>query len=408
MEEPTPDATEDDLKAELGDAIELSPAPSAWAEALGLDASARLVAAAPRHEAVAAELVAWAGRTRRAFCIAGGATKLSTGAVPTRCNFVLSTKYLNRIYEFDVGNTTIEAGAGITLRELDEHTRAQRQFVPLESFPNATLGGVAGCNTSGARSLKWGTPRDLVLGSRVLLSDGREVRGGGKVVKNVSGYDLPKLFVGSRGSLGLISRLTLRLRPLSERSVRATWLCNSLSQTEQLWQLLEARHFEWSGLRAELQGATWALSAWCEGSERAVSHQLERAPQAAPVEDAEGVEAQEAWCEAVQVSARVPRTQACSWLEAASRSGAERLSWDCSSAALRAGWEEVGWEQVAALREAAQDSGGWMILESGPSAWKTPEHVWGDKRSDWSLMQRLKAAYDEADVCAPGRFTGGL
>ncbi len=407
-QEPIRAALDDELKAALGDAIELSQAPSPWLDALGLDASARIPLASPRDEEAASALISWAGRRARAFAIAGGATKLATGAAPASCSFVLGTKYLSQVFDFDVGNTTIEAGAGITLRELDAFTRQQRQFVPLESLANSTLGGVASSNASGTRSLKWGTPRDLVLGARALLSDGRQVRGGGKVVKNVAGYDLPKLFVGCRGSLGLLTRLTLRLRPLPERALRLAWACGSLSQAEQLWQLLEGREFEWSGLRAEFQGRSWQLLAWCEGSERAVAHQLERAPQAASVEDAEGVECQDAWPEAVQVSARLPRTEARPWLEAASRSGARRLSWECASGSVRAGWDEVAWEPLAALREAAQTSGGWMILENGPRDWKSWERVWGARRSDWPLMQRLKAAYDAANVCAPGRFAGGL
>lgn len=408
MQEPTSATTSADLRSELGEAVEISAAPTSWLQALGLEASSGLVAAAPRDEEAAQALVAWAGRAGRAFCIAGGATKLHAGAAPARCDFVISTKYLSLVHDFDEGNATIEAGAGILLRDLDARVRASRQFVPLESRVGSTLGGVASASTSGSRSLKWGTPRDLVLGAHAMLSDGRLVRGGGKVVKNVSGYDLPKLFVGARGSLGLLSRLTLRLRPLSERSVRADWACDTLSQAEHLWRILEGREFEWSGLRADFDGQAWKLSAWCEGSERAVSHQLERAPSAAVVEEAHGVESENPWPEEVQVSARVPRTQARAWLESASQSGARRLSWDCASGALRAAWDEAPWPDVAALREEAQGSGGWMILEAGPREWKSIERIWGAKRSDWALMQRLKSAYDAANVCAPGRFVGGL
>lgn len=412
MQEIAPQAAEVEIRAELGAAAEVSPAPMPWLDALGLEVGEEgtpaISSVAPRDEEAAAALVAWAGRSKRAFCVVGGATKLHVGALPSRCDFLLSTKYLSLVHDFDRGNTTIEAGAGITLRDLDAQAREARQFVPLESFAGATLGGVASSNASGARSSKWGAPRDLILGAHAMLSDGRLVRGGGKVVKNVSGYDLPKLFAGARGSLGLLSRLTLRLRPLPERSARTIWTCENLSQVTRLWRILEGREFEWSGLRADFDLGSWTLSAWCEGSEHAVSHQLERAPQADCIEEAEGVECEEAWPEAIQIAARVPRTEAASWLEAAAQTGARRLSWECAGGALRAAWSEVDWHILAALRLQAEGCGGWMIVERCPREWKNWERVWGEKPSAWALMRRLKSAYDEADVCAPGRGVGGL
>ena len=84
--------------------------------------------------------------------------------------------------------------------------------MPLDD-DGGTLGGAVACNAFGASRLKWGAPRDLVVGLHAMLSDGRHVKGGAKVVKNVAGYDLPKLFIGSFGTLGLISRVTIRLRP---------------------------------------------------------------------------------------------------------------------------------------------------------------------------------------------------
>ena len=407
---PQPATLESDIRAELGDCAEIYAAPAPWLEALGLEAegATAILAVAPRDEEAAHALVSWAGRTNRAFCIVGGASKLHVGAAPARCDFLICTKYLSRIYDFDQGNATIEAGAGILLRDLDAQVRQARQFVPLESRAGATLGGVASANSSGARSHKWGAPRDLVLGARAILSDGRTVRGGGKVVKNVSGYDLPKLFVGARGSLGLLTRVTLRLRAVPERSARVVWDCANLEEAARLWRLLEGREFEWSGLRADFQDGNWKMSAWCEGSDRAVSHQLERAPQADAVEETEGVECLEAWPQEVEVAARVPRSQARAWLEISSQSHARRLSWDCASGALRAGWDEAEWPQIAALRQQAESCGGWMIVEKCPREWKNWERIWGEKRSDWMLARRLKSAFDAAGVCAPGRGVGGI
>ncbi len=180
----------------------------------------------------------------------GGGTQMAKGAIPSRLDLVICTERLDRIIDIDAGNLTATVQAGVRLfdlqriaagnenrcyvpvarggKELDESICSLREnrgcFVPLDAFAGntATIGGVIAANTSGPRRLLYGLPRDMVLGVRYVASTGEIVGMGGKTVKNVAGYDLCKLMIGSLGSLGILSETTLRLLPLPERS--GTWV----------------------------------------------------------------------------------------------------------------------------------------------------------------------------------------
>jgi glycolate oxidase FAD binding subunit len=145
----------------------------------------------------------------------GGGTRISVGLPPARPGLVLSLKRLDRLLEHEPGDLTATAEAGMTFAAFQNALGQRGQWLSLDP-PNAregTLGGILASNASGPRRHLYGTARDLLIGLTMVLADGAIVRGGGKVVKNVAGYDLPKLAIGSFGTLGVIVEATVKLRP---------------------------------------------------------------------------------------------------------------------------------------------------------------------------------------------------
>ena len=313
------------------------------------------------------------------------------------------TAKLNRVWDFDEGNATVEAGSGITLRELDAIVGEKSQFVPISGEANATLGGAVATNQSGAQSAKYGTPRDLVTGVGIALSDGRFVRAGGKVVKNVAGYDLPKIFIGSFGTLGVFTRVTLRLRPQSPHVFDYTSTCD-VAQISQRAQQILTGSFDATFVRARFCDGKWQLQARFEGAESSVQTQISQLPEAS----APASTCREGDAANFELRARLPLNEAWRWARECENSSATFLEWDAANGVVRAQFEKLSLEEIGRLRGLVETARGWMIVERAPSEWKTPDVVWGKARGDWALMRALKEKYDAAQVCAPGRFVGGL
>ena len=145
----------------------------------------------------------------------GGGTKRSWAATPTSCDLLLDTTGLDRVVEHVAGDLIVVAEAGVRLADLQSHVGRAGQLLGLDpAEPAATLGGVVSANASGPRRLRYGTVRDLLIGTSVVLADGTFASSGGKVVKNVAGYDLGKLYTGAHGTLGVVVSTTWRLHPV--------------------------------------------------------------------------------------------------------------------------------------------------------------------------------------------------
>ncbi len=142
----------------------------------------------------------------------GGGTKQHLGYLPTGCDWVVDLSRLSGVTEHQESDFVVTVRAGTPLRRLNEYLRESDQHVPLDPLEGdrATLGGIAAANTSGPLRMRFGTPRDLILGMEVVMADGTPVQFGAKVVKSVAGYDLNKLYVGSLGTLGFITEVTLK------------------------------------------------------------------------------------------------------------------------------------------------------------------------------------------------------
>lgn len=389
------------LEAEFGNAVSLS-------QAVAVDDVLSQCEAAPHNEEAARELVKWCGRNSVAFLACGGKTKLHIGSRPTRYDLALSTRHLNAVIEHDEGNATVQAQSGISLEALNQSVGARAQFVPLDWQEQgaATLGGTVAANHFGATKLRYGAPRDLVVGLHAILSDGRHVKAGSKVVKNVSGYDLNKLFVGSFGSLGLITQVTIRLRP--QDAQRKYWekTYASLAEAEAVAQQILNGLFEPAILQIDMQGDRVLLRLRFDGGDAAVGAQLEKLPAGEQNAAQDSPSLSE-----LELCAAMPITRAGAWAQTAGQMGASHVSWDYGLGVVRAQFKDAPEnivDVVDDLRAHAVRNEGYVVVERAPGGLKTADFVWGAPRGDFTLMKMLKNTFDTANVCAPGRLIGGL
>ncbi|HEY3283369.1 MAG TPA: FAD-binding oxidoreductase [Armatimonadota bacterium] len=215
----------------------------------------------------------------------GGGTAAADGPPPNRLDLALSLERMSRVVDHQPGDMTVTVQAGVTLGHLQAALAAAGQRLPLDPpfAGSATLGGIAAANAWGPLRHAFGRPRDLVLGMTVVTAEGEVVRAGGRVVKNVAGYDLNKLFIGSLGTLGVITEVTLKVWPLAECRRDLVAKLGPASQAEELLaavlgsQLLPARLDMADAVPAKGPGALpLVLIAGFEGTSEIVEWQVER------------------------------------------------------------------------------------------------------------------------------------
>ena len=179
--------------------------------------------AAPSGTDEASALLAAAAEHGLAVVPRGSGTRIGWGAPPRRCDVIIDTARLNQVVEHAAGDLVVRVQAGVTLGQLARVLGAAGQQLALDPPPGLasgsdggapTIGGMLATGTAGPRRLRYGTPRDLVIGITVVRPPGTVAKSGGKVVKNVAGYDLGKLYAGSYGTLGLITEAVFRLHPV--------------------------------------------------------------------------------------------------------------------------------------------------------------------------------------------------
>jgi glycolate oxidase FAD binding subunit len=186
--------------------------------AYGVDGRLPKAVVYPETAAQVAQVLHWAQEQRLSVLPRGSGTMLSLGNLPTGSDIVLSTSRLHHICEYDAANFTVTAEAGVTFSQMARLAAEHVQTLPLQhAFSPATLGSLIATNTSPPKRLLYGGLRDLLLGIRVALPSGEIAHFGGKVVKNVAGYDMCKLFLGSLGVFGVIVEATFKLYALPER-----------------------------------------------------------------------------------------------------------------------------------------------------------------------------------------------
>ena len=407
------------------------------------DGRAALATERPETPEALAEAVARHVALGHALYPQGGATALDYGGTPRLPGVALDTTALARVIDYPAADMTITVEAGLTLAALQDVLAREGQRLPLDApHPDrATLGGIFACNASGPRRFGAGRPRDLLLGVTFATSEGKLVKGGGRVVKNVAGYDFPKLLTGSLGTLGILTQLTLKVRPKPEASAlmvfgfddagaldQALARLNTSDTRPMALDLANASAAEVLGPEGlpDLPAHPWTLFVGFEDNAASVAWQMERLAQelrpVAPALTLRGAEADPYWAELTAFAAREhgPLSFVAGLPPSAVTPFAGKL--DPSNWVVRAhagngivqahateDWpHETLQAAIAPLRAEAGRLGGYLTLSRCPTDWKDRLRVWGDPRSDWDLAAKVKHALDPAGLMNPGRFVGTI
>jgi glycolate oxidase FAD binding subunit len=350
----------------------------------------------------------------------GGRTTLDLGNVPAKPGIAVDTCGLNAVVEHAARDMTITVQAGITLAELAKGLAAENQWLPID-VPNAeraTLGGAVAANTSGPRRLGHGTFRDYILGVSFVTDDGVEVKGGGRVVKNVAGYDLMKLHTGALGTLGVITQVTLKVKPKPEATAVVTFDVGDAA----LGPTLDRVHASESRPVAVEVGKVadgWLVACVFEEKAATVNWQvdtLKKELSGAPVRGTTVTRDGAAFdLTAVppdaHVTLKVNTTPSGTAAVAVAAAGLHSQAAVHASAGSGIVWvhlpAELGVERVSsAVAELTRltTHNGNVTVRRCPPAWKAVLPVWGKDRGDRELMRAVKRTLDPDDVFNPGRL----
>ena len=357
----------------------------------------------------------------------GGGTAMAIGNPPRQADVVLNTGRLNRVIEHDHANLTVTVESGISLTALQQLVAGQRQFVPFDPpFPErSSVGGIVAANLNGPRRGCYGSVRDLVIGMKVALVSGEQIKAGGKVVKNVAGYDMCKLFVGSLGTLGIITELTLRLMPLPE-SASTVVAAGTFSQAEQfIRELFRSRLFPTAVILSnERTRERWRVAIRSEGFEESVArcqHDLDTlAAQAGMSAQLLSAAEHEGLWRAVRdfplqdkrliYRITLPRAEICDFLHRAqNRPDTETITDNVNGTVwLACEPTKASVQRFSDLATFARARRGHAMIFAAPGDLKRGFEVWGDSPPAFSLMRDVKHQFDPRGLLNPGRFVGSL
>jgi glycolate oxidase FAD binding subunit len=347
--------------------------------------------------------------------VCGHMSKIDQGADPTSLDLLISTSSMDRIVEHAAGDLVVTAEAGVPLAALQEHVAKAGQRLALDPpEPDATVGGVVAAAASGPRRLRYGTPRDLLIGVTVVLADGTVAHSGGKVVKNVAGYDLGKLFTGSFGTLGVIAQCTFRLHPepVAMRVVTAqpddvAGAVRRLGPTGAVPTAIE-----WDG--SSLVVVIESIEAGADAQAKAVSEAIggdisealpdgfgerpwraHRSGELAPVGQV-----------GLKVTHRLGALR-----ETLAAIGTElpdgRVRAHVGSGVIWVGSDDGDLSALEPLRKRVAFYDGSVVVVEAPDDTKRGVDVWGPVRG-MEIMRRIKERFDPDNRMSPGRFVGGL
>lgn len=447
---PSPTALHNHLTALLGAENAWMDEPATAAHAIASQRPA--VVAAPCTAEQVAAVLELASHEKLGIVPWGCGTQMHLGPPPAAYDVALSLQHLTRVLDYDSANLTLTAEAGLALREAYRLTVPGRQFLPL-GYPGseASLGGLLVTNTSGVKRLRYGGMRDLLLGVRVALPEGDLLRYGGRVVKNVAGYDLCKLYIGSLGAFGVVTEATFRLSMLPEEECLLIVAFSTLAQGMAAAAAVRSAALlpstvvlvsaaGWAdSLPVRLQPGQVALLVHVDGSHESMQRQIAEgeamctthgAVEAATLSSAALLalwERQEVWRTAspdsslLQVRIGVPPSnvetaldlleetpefcrEPVSWLvDAGIGSATARLPLDTQVDDLAA--QVQAW--LNGSRARLDDQQGFAVVESAPAALITQLDVWGMPPGA-GLLKRYKSRFDPQGVLNRGRYVGGL
>ena len=416
------------------------------AEAYSVGGVAPRIVLFPGSVEEVSEIMKAASRDSLSVIPMGSNTKRGLGDAPERADVALSVKRLNRILEHESADLVATAECGITLSAFQEGLGGKNQFLPVDPphvAKGATLGGIIASNDSGPERLRYGTTRELLIGMKAVRADGTVFNGGAKVVKNVAGYDLPKLFVGSLGTLGILVEATFRLYPVPEYSRTCIAGFGSLEDSQAAVHALLNSDLVMTSLEHITPALAEAVSARTDvfmrrgpyhlavriaNVEKAVRDQSELvsgilARHRAEASVIEGRDEDSFWngirefpggdagegravCKAGVVISEVPAVFRV--LEMIAESGVKT----CASARAGNGivmitLEGNGHALVVAmdsLRMVAESGGGTLVINDAPPDVKAAAGVWGDLGSGYALMKKIKSGFDPLNILNPGRL----
>jgi len=392
------------------------------------DAQPQLVVA-PGNEAEVAAVLRCANEAGIAVIPRGGGTKLEWGNTPVRGELILSLARLNRVLDHAWADLTVSVEAGCTLQVLQETLAQHGQRLALDALwpERATIGGVLSTNDSGALRLRFGALRDLIIGVTLALPDGTLASSGGRVVKNVAGYDLPKLATGALGTLGVITRAFFRLHPVCPNSLTVSF---SAADVEEMQAKILA-----------IQDSKLAHTAFqiCCGTEMgggAVAELLLEATEAGLVAQRQQVRKmvgsfeiaakqvrnarQQLWSGASENAVVVKMSVLPALIAKAIRlvesvTKGDQLKWKAVFQATGIGWLRLDGPArelahvVSRLRAALESDGGSLVIAHRPQSKEMSAlDAWGNPGDALPLMRALKNRLDSQNTLNPGRFVGGI
>jgi glycolate oxidase FAD binding subunit len=380
----------------------------------------------------------------------GGGTKIGFGREPKKVDIVLCMRHLDRVLEYEASDLVVTTQCGISLKEFQKTLKEKNQLLAIDPphlERGATLGGIIATNDSGPRRLRYGTLRELLIGIKVVRSDGSIVKGGAKVVKNVAGYDLPKLYVGSLGTLGIIVEGTFRLYPIPELS--ETFLVsfpNLQALQETVLSILNSSFVPTclEVLNPALLNAisdrlgfnlkrTYALAVRIESVEKAVRDQISRVKDICKGKSEDELVLQgnleeNFWEEIREFPWRISEENrtACKvgvlitdiprvfeFLEELSKNSGLKIY---ASARAGNGILIISFEgeitkiieATKSLRDFVGSLKGTVVIQEAPYHLKSRVDVWGEIGAALQVMERLKSLFDPNCILNPGRFVGGI
>lgn len=405
----------------------------------------------PADDVQVAEVLRLAHAHALALAPRGGGTYMHLGPPPERLDLVLSLERLSQLIAYEPGDMTITVQAGATLLDIQQTLEKHGQFLALDPpmTPATTLGGIIAANASGPRRLLYGTARDLVLGTVVIGIDGTRTKAGGRVVKNVTGYDLNKLYIGSLGTLAILTEITCKVHPLppGEETIAIGYQDNA--DTLPLLQMLTRLPLRLNSLELlnaaamatiqqqsnlEIPATPYCFLARLEGPPDITASQYQRLQEALRVLSLAGPPTLATWSDHAQqrlwagvqawlqpgagmlskVSVRMSdlahvcaaaqgMEPACGFLAHAG-SGIAYVHFPLDAAADPA--RLLSW--IATLDQLVAKLRGHRVIERAPATIKQQCQVWGEPGNSFSMMQALKASFDPQRCLNPGRFLGGL
>jgi glycolate oxidase FAD binding subunit len=366
-----------------------------------------------------------AAREGLAVAPRGGGTKMHIGDPPRRLDLIVSTARMNEVLEHTPGDQIVRLQAGVKLEDLQKYVSSSDQMLAIDPPESgATVGGTVAANSSGPRRYRYGTIRDLIIGITVVLHDGTVAKAGGKVVKNVAGYDLSKLFTGSLGTLGIIATANFRLHPRPEASRTVAVEVTEPQQAQAAAQAIVHSQVEATAVELHygekeklLAVLLESISGGIDAKTQTASFLLKQFGEVRTLSQEEADRLGPLTSDQVVLKIGAPPVDLAAVLEsvlgAAERKSLAhpRITGHAGTGVTLVGFSEATEDGAAGfveeMREIWVRRGGYVTLQRAPSTLKQRVSTWDNGGDYLGLVRRVKEKFDPRGGMNPGRFLGG-